>query len=67
MNGTTLALSAAVALVVAGLAALLAAESMGLGTALVAAFGGVAVVGVGVLTATIARIPEPDGGEEHGA
>jgi hypothetical protein len=66
MNGTTLALAAAIALVVGGLAALLTAEAMGLGTAIIAVFGAVVVGGVGVLTAVVARAPEPEGGEQHG-
>jgi len=67
MNGTTLALAAALVLVVVGVVALLWAEAAGLSTAVVAACGLVALAGVGLLTAAVARVPEPTGSGEHGA
>jgi len=67
MDGSTLAMAAAVALVVVGVLALLWAESAGLSTAIIAACGAVALVGVGVLTAAVARVPEPTGSGDHGA
>lgn len=67
MNGTQFALAASLALVVGGLAALLWSEAAGLSTAVIAGCGVGVLVGVGVLTATVARVPEPDGAEDHGA
>jgi hypothetical protein len=67
MEGSQFALSASLALIVGGLAALLWSEAAGLPTAVIAGFGVVVLAGVGVLTATVARVPEPDGAEDHGA
>jgi hypothetical protein len=67
MDGINLSMAVAVALVIVGLLALLWAEAAGLSTAIIAAGGTVALVGVGVLTAAVARVPEPDGSGDHGA
>lgn len=66
MNGTQLGLAAAIALIVGGLTALLWSEAAGLSTAVIAGCGIVVLAGVGVLTAAIARVPDPNGAEEHG-
>jgi len=66
MDGTHLGLALALALVVVGLLALLGAEAAGMSTAVVAACGAVALAGVGVLTAVVARIPEPVATGDHG-
>jgi hypothetical protein len=67
MDETQLGLATALALVVVGLVALLSAEAAGLSTAIVAACGLVALSGVGVLTAAVARVPEPAESDDHGA
>lgn len=60
MNGETLSLGVSMAAIFAGLVALLYGEYAGFGTAFVAAGGVVVLVGVGVLTAHVARLPDPD-------
>ncbi|MGQ4554800.1 hypothetical protein [Halobellus sp. GM3] len=67
MDGTELAMAAALGLVASGIFALLGAEAAGLPTAVVAACGAVTLVGVGVLTAAVARVPEASGENQHGA
>ena len=63
MNGETVAVGASTALVFAGLAVLLYSEYAGFGTAVTAAGGVVVLAGVGVLTAHVARLPDPGDGE----
>ncbi|WP_144901851.1 hypothetical protein [Halobellus captivus] len=66
MDATQLTLAVALVFVVAGLVGLLAAEAAGLSTVVVAACGMVALAGVGVLTAAVARVPEPAENDDHG-
>ena len=66
MNGELFALGAATVALVVGLFALLYGEYAGMTTTLVPGGGVVALVGVGVLTAHVARLPDPEGGDETG-
>ncbi|SFR69000.1 hypothetical protein [Halogeometricum limi] len=66
MKGEALTLGIAMVLMVVGLLALLYGEYAGLTTTFVPGGGIVVLVGVGILTAHIARVPRPEGAEsEH--
>ncbi|WP_336022000.1 hypothetical protein [Halobellus salinisoli] len=66
MDASQLALAAALALVGAGLVGLLSAEAAGMSTTVVAAWGFVSLAGVGLLTAAVARMPDPAESGDHG-
>ncbi|WP_424008857.1 hypothetical protein [Haloferax denitrificans] len=66
MNRTTVALAAAFGAVVLGLAVLLVSEAVGASESFVVVGGGVALAGVGVLTAVVMRLPDPAEGEHGG-
>ncbi|ELZ98776.1 hypothetical protein C440_00430 [Haloferax mucosum ATCC BAA-1512] len=72
MKRSSLVLVLAFGAVVVGLAALLVAEAVGASTLVIAVGGGIALVGVAVLTAVVMRLPDPNepgsaGGNEHDA
>ncbi|QIB74607.1 hypothetical protein GL213_07870 [Halogeometricum borinquense] len=60
MNGETVTLGTSMALIFAGLLALLYGEYAGLTVTFVPTGGVVVLVGIGILTAYIARLPESD-------
>lgn len=60
MNGETASLGVSMVAILAGLATLLYGEYAGFGFEVVAAGGVVVLVGVGILTAHVARLPEPE-------
>ncbi|ELZ95406.1 hypothetical protein [Haloferax sulfurifontis] len=66
MNRTTVALAAAFGAVVLGLAVLLGSEAVGTSESFVVVGGVVALVGVGVLTGVVMRLPDPHEGERGG-
>ncbi|MDS0298961.1 hypothetical protein NDI76_09400 [Halogeometricum sp. S1BR25-6] len=66
MNAELLALGAATAALVVGLVALLYGEYAGMTTTLVPVGGVVALTGVGILTAHVARLPDPEESDEAG-
>ncbi|AHZ21214.1 hypothetical protein E6P09_11670 [Haloferax mediterranei ATCC 33500] len=61
MKQNSLALAIAFGAVVVGLAVLLISEAAGASELIIAIGGGIALVGVGVLTAVVMRLPEPSG------
>lgn len=66
MNGELFVLGAATTALVVGLFGLLYGEYAGLTTTLVPAGGVLALTGVAVLTAHVARLPDPEESDETG-